>query len=811
MKILTLTFAICGIILFSCNKQGETLVLGTDHFQISVQKNGYIDELIDKSKNKNYLAADTIAPLLALKIGEKHLYPLDAHFDQSTNTITLDFENDIQANLKYLASNNHIRFEFSSIVNGDEVELALWGPYPTTLGKIIGETVGVVQGDEFAIGIQSLHPKTLGGYPWNDNDCMPQIDIFEQDDYADLSEENKREVLYRVEAAKPTDHGSSLQAYCRNRNKERIIENWGHPKYQSSVFEDQGIIGSKIALFGCPIESILPTISEIELKEGLPHPTIDGQWGKTSPTASASYIIMGFDPENIERALDVVEKAGLRYLYHPDPFTTWGHFDLKSEQFPNGLADLKACVETAKSREIMLGLHTLSNFITTNDKYVSPIPDNRLAVVGHSSISEAIDEKQTNITIDSPQYFNQFENNNLKTVRIGNELIRYGSVSTQSPWELLDCQRGAFATTIASHSKGETISLLADHGYKVFLSNPELSIEISKNIADIYNKTGLRQISFDGLEGNRSTGMGNYGEILFTNTWFEQLSNDIKQHYIADASRTSHYFWHIYSRMNWGEPWYAGFRESQTEYRLKNQAYFKRNLMPGMLGWFSMRPEVSIEDIEWMLARSAAFDAGYGFVTNFESLEKNGQTEEILDALKLWEKARIIGAFTEEQKDRMKSLENEFHLEPVEENQWMLYQVHSYKFKHEKKIKQPGEPLHSTFSFNNPAESQILSFLLTAVKSKVSNIKLEIDNYKDVILPITLENGETLKYIGGNKAVVYNGSWQIMHEVAIDGGALRVSPGDHTIRFDCNITEENDGHAKFEVRLNGQADRLNLK
>jgi hypothetical protein len=170
---------------------------------------------------------------------------------------------------------------------------------------------------------------------------------------------------------------------------------------------------------------------------------------------------------------------------------------------------------------------------------------------------------------------------------VGTELIRYGSVSEDSPWKLLDCQRGAWGTKITSHKKGEEISVLADHAYKVFLTDADLSMEVAGNIADLYNKTGLRQISFDGLEGNRSTGMGNYGEILFTTTWFNDLSDEIKQHYIADASRTSHYFWHIYTRMNWGEPWYAGFRESQTEYRMKNQKYFKRNLMPGMLGWFS--------------------------------------------------------------------------------------------------------------------------------------------------------------------------------------------------------------------------------
>jgi len=91
---------------------------------------------------------------------------------------------------------------------------------------------------------------------------------------------------------------------------------------------------------------------------------------------------------------------------------------------------------------------------------------------------------------------------------------------------------------------------------------------------------------------------------------------------INDASNPGHYFWHIYTRMNWGEPWYAGFRESQLQLRLKNQQFYRRNLMPSMLGWFSLKPETSLEDIEWMLARGAGFDAGFGLATSIEAVEK---------------------------------------------------------------------------------------------------------------------------------------------------------------------------------------------
>ncbi len=57
-----------------------------------------------------------------------------------------------------------------------------------------------------------------------------------------------------------------------------------------------------------------------------------------------------------------------------------------------------------------------------------------------------------------------------------------------------------------------------------------------------------------------------------------------------------------------------------------------------MLGWFLMTPETSIEDIEWLLARSAAFDAGFAFVTNYEAVEKNANSDKIMDLIGEWEK-----------------------------------------------------------------------------------------------------------------------------------------------------------------------------
>ena len=808
MKKTTVILLFSTLLSFSFITKAKPIIeLKTLSFKVCIDDKGFITNLIDVKTGADYMLKNSCAPVMSIRLNHKVVFPNYASL--IGDILTLKFDEGILARIKVGQEKSYLSFEVLSLENDAMVDLIIWGPYPTSLNKVIGETVGVVQGEDYAMGLQALNPKTLGGYPWNENDCMPQIDILEQNNFADLSEEGKRYVLYRVEAAKPVDKGSTLQAYCRKRNTDRIIENMDHDYYVAPAYNDGGYIGSKIALFGCHWDKALETIGEIEIAEGLPHPYIDGKWGKIAPTASAAYLILDFGEKDFMKAIEITKKAGLKHLYHSDPFENWGHFELNEKQFPNGIAGMKHCVDIAKENGIALGVHVLSNFISTEDAYVSPIPDKRLAIVGSGFITEEINETQTEIAIDSPVYFNQNKNNTLKTVRIDDELIRYGKVSENKPWKLLECERGEFKTKISFHKKGSEINKLADHGYKVFLTNAELGKEVAENVAAFYNKTGLRQISFDGLEGNRSTGMGNYGEILFTKAWYDKLNDDIKTNYIADASRTSHYFWHIYSRMNWGEPWYAGFRESQTDYRFKYQKYFKRNLMPCMLGWFLMKPETSVEDIEWMLAKSAAYKAGYAFVSNYETIDKNGNSEKIFQLIGEWEELRLGGMFSSEQRKRMEDINNEFMLLKQNNKKWNLYQVFSAKFKHLKKDKDAGDSLFSILNFDNKGEEQTMNFILSAVDGDISNITFGIDKHKPIVLPVSIKAGETIKFQRDKRAFVYDKNWQIINEFELDQEMFKISNGNHQIHFDCKFANINkEGLVKIELRTFAKAEEI---
>ncbi len=780
--------------------------LETDGLQLAIAPDGSVRGMVDRRTGIDHLGTAPSTPLLRLGVDDSMLVPSSAVWQADGRQVALTYPGGLGAVVGVDQHGSHLSFELLSVSDPDTVAVAVWGPFPTDLADTIGETVGVVRGGGYAIGLQALNIKTLGGYPWNADDHLPQLDAFEQDDPDDLSG-GKRGVLYSVEAARPTHDGSSLQAYCRNRSRPRVISNMGRARFVAPPFDDGGLVGCKIALFGVPTAEALATIGQIELAEQLPHPMLDDEWVKTNPAASAAYIILPFTEATFDSALAVTKRAGLRYLYHPGPFATWGHFRLDSAAFPHGIAGLRALSDRAAEQGIWIGVHTLSNFITTNDPYVTPIPDPRLAVVGRSALTEAVSPSAKVLPITDTTWFTE-QPDNLHAAVIGQEIVRYGAVSASPPWRLLEVERGAYGTRASAHAAGDSVGKLLDHGYKVFLGNADLSREMATTLADLFNRAGLRQISFDGLEGNSSTGLGNYGEALFTTTWFDHLNDTIKRHYIADASRPGHYFWHIYTRMNWGEPWYAGFRESQTEYRLKNQAYFRRNYMPGMLGWFSLTPGTSIEDVDWMLARSAGFDAGYAFNLSLGVLAENGLSEQILAHLGEWERARFGEAFTAEQKLRMQDPNREFHLEPAGEGSWDFSEVHVTRLSHQSHDRQPGEPSATSVTLENPGPEQPLTMLISAADGAVRRIRGTIDGVRPFALAGTLRPGEVLRIDGGATAAVFDAHWKLQRRVAIDPAAFVLAPGSHMLEIDADVDGGADAAMKVELRLSGVAERI---
>jgi hypothetical protein len=734
----------------------------TSSFRINLNDRGAIKELQDIQNDVNYAASES-AFLLSIKSDGTILNPVG--FKVRGGQLSYSYPGGLGVDLKIENKEKYLKLEVIGLSGGSGIEAIIWGPIRTTISETVGEFVGVVRNQDYAIGIQALNVKTTGGALVDDQGF----------------------VAPRGSAALPKDYGSSLQAFCIDRTRSQTIEVWNNFENTDVVANPEfGIPGSAIALFGIEEKQALDLIGQIEQEEGLPHILIDGEWVKNSPLAGRPYIISNFGESTVDMMLDFTEKVGFYSLYQSHPFANWGHFDLIPSLFPNGREGFKACVEKARERNIRMGVHTLTNFITTNDPFVSPIPHPGLATYATTNITTDLEEDDTQIPIEDSSYYHR--TTTLQTVRIGDELIRFSGISEEAPFTLLNCRRGAFGTSAASHKKGARIARLIDHPYKTFYPNMVLQNEMIDKLVDFFNETGVSHLDFDGHEGAYSTGFGDASKDYFALRFLEGVDHMV----VNGTSQSSHFYWHLNTYMNWGEPWYGGMRESQNAIRFNNQATLERNYQPNMLGWFWYQAGTTLEEMEWMLARAAGWNAGYALVVHPIAIGKNPSLEEVIEAIRTWEEAKNRKLFNENQKKLLKAGEHDFSLHKTNNNEFHLQYYRKQKYEHAYLVLQPGQPHYSEWEFDVNAENQLLNFRLLAKgeEGEISEILLELDGAQSISIPVALKAGYSCIFDGAGNVLLYDDRGSLKKKYEVERGEKKLDKGRHTLRVSCDFSSD---------------------
>ncbi|MDD5707953.1 MAG: hypothetical protein PHR35_18700 [Kiritimatiellae bacterium] len=602
----------------------DTIVLQGGDLSLNVSKDGQITSVQGPPNARALLAAEEKPILFGLAWDGKAHHPTSARLDAASGRLDLSYgDTGVTAIVEVRSAPTHIRLTLLEVrgAKPDDVTLIR---LPTRIKGRVGATVGVIRDDATAIGVQALNMQTTAG-------------------------------------AAPAGWGGVLTA---------------------SAKETQGgIKGAGMALFACPAAQALERIGAIEIAEGLPHPILDGQWNKISPTARRPYLIISYGVGNIDEVLALAQRGGFKFIYHANPFETWGRFILRKSEYPEGDKSLRECADKAEKFGIRIGFHTLTAFITTNDPYVTPVPDPRLARTGSSKLSAAIDAAAKEIPVADAEVFRkriQWDAP-LNTVIIGKELVRFGTVSDKEPWRLLDCERGAFKTTAAAHNQGDDIGKLADHGYRTFypgIANG-MADEMAGRLVELGNACHAGQISFDGIEGLIAyEAGGQYPECRFV----DLCHRGWKQHVISDSSGLLHYNWHWHTRMNWGELTQSAKMDIDS-YRANNCQYFRDNLFPAAMGWWrigttSLDWEATrMEDVQYLLAKAAGNNATHALCTEAGILKAHGQAGQVFDSVREWDEARFSNAFSEEQCAKLRERGKDFDLRKVQDRVWDLTPV----------------------------------------------------------------------------------------------------------------------------------------
>ena len=599
------------------------------------------------------------SPVGMISVDDVLKVPLSAR--TTSDRIVLSYEEGDVVLSKKIREDGSLRLEVIEIPEG--IDTFFFGPYSCPDCSDVGDIVGAAwHADGSLVCIQSLNPKTVGQFvgtgslPKTNETGFPGPGL----KVAYLDGDN-----------------AVLSCHADNFTRPRVVSVGAFKNVVAEAIPapEGAIEGAAVAILRADdSDSMLDKICQLEIEERLPHPTIDGQWAKTSPHAADIYFDFG-DPD-IEAQIRIVQKAGANWIYFSDPFESWGHFDVSKVKYPEGDAQFKAAADRALSKGVNVGTHTLSNFIHTYDKYVTPVPHKDLLCFDPTPIKADISATSTEIFIG--EVLNYAARTTLNLVRIGDELIKTGGFDADRLC-LTGCLRGAHGTVAQAHPAGSIITHMSDHGYATLYPNHALQSEMAENIGNFMSRFGLRRLSFDGLEGCHATGHGELGTNTFVKKVFDCVGGDL----ICDASIPSHYRWHALSYFNWGEPWYDSDRRGGNyNYRAANQDYFHKNLLPGMLGWYKVcnsdrRYEPTLpETLEFIMSRTVAFQAG--LLLSY-SIGESPKADKYLEMVKNWQEFRFSVDVPDEIRERMKVQRTEWHLDK-NDTKWTLSEMFIQEF-----------------------------------------------------------------------------------------------------------------------------------
>ena len=590
------------------------------------------------------------SPIGSLVVGGRTYMPVCANVEGDVITVTYSCGSCM---IKIEEKEGYHKLTVISVP--EKAQIFMFGPYITEATSF-GEILGAGWFDDGSVAcIQSLMPKVVGG--------MKAKNVEDTTDW---------KLTSRNQAAVSVDGVISLQCSVLEQSRDAIIDEENTIRF-AVPGPDGKIEGAAIALIGADnAKKLLDTIDGMEVAEGMPHPTYQGNFAKKDKRVSSVYFIV--KRISGDELIDIAEQANVTCIYFAEIFASWGHFPINTNLYPQGAAQVHGMADRADKRGIVIGAHSLSNFIHTTDAFVTPVPHKKLLIMNRTTLVKDISCKDTDIYIaDSNNYASDIT---LNAFRIGDEIIQFGKFDPETKC-LSGCIRGAFGTTAMAHGKGEEVGRLPAHSYRTFFPNIEMQEEMATNLGNAIVACGIRRLSFDGLEGCLATFAGEYAPAAFVRKVYEITGND----FTCDASRTGHYLWHALSYANWGEPWCdMDGRGGMYADRVNHIPFFKRNLIPLMMGWFVIHPArgrfeaTSPETMEYILSRTAAFDAGLALRIDDKVVHGHGLFGKYLDLVRLWGEFRLGADIPEKVLRDMQRENSNWHLEKTQEG-WKLSEL----------------------------------------------------------------------------------------------------------------------------------------
>ncbi len=452
---------------------------------------------------------------------------------------------------------------------------------------------------------------------------------------------------------------------------------------RTSCGAEHGMVGASFILVAAPREQFNEAIMEAERANDLPCPTVDEQWMRFSDRVRESYLFAtSVHDADIDTLIDYAKMGGFGTLIilKNSWLANHGHFDVNLDSFPEGRDGLKRAVDKIHAAGLHAGVHVFGPSISSNDPYVTPVPDDRLASVPCPPLAEAVDAEAGVLTLTAqpetlppkaarsrafPGYY----------LRLGDEIVAYADAEEGPPFRFVGCKRGALGTTAAAHDAGaEVKGLLAQWGFLLVQPDSSLADELVDNFADVFNYCGFDMTYFDasdGLLGGYGIDRWYYLNKMHLGYWNAIGRDDVL--YQTSNGTGSNICWHIIPRSASadGHGDIKGYLDGRWRGIMGQAANYTRS----DIGWYYMFKNVRPDQIEYVRAKALGLGGSVSVEASRASLEALPLARKTFEMLQRYEQCRLVDYFPQAVLDRLLEPGHDFRLLPEGDDDWQLFEA----------------------------------------------------------------------------------------------------------------------------------------
>jgi hypothetical protein len=568
------------------------ITLETEALRLTISSRGFLREFRSRASSKNYAVAGTPLPVLRL-VRRGVATPLYSLIREGDLLKAQFLDSDLRASLRVTARKQHVLFEVVDVQPADAEELTL--EFPIQRLKTAAGAFNATYDDQFGACLLGTTENVLQESIGRGSDVI------------------------------------GLSARCSRKH---------------------GMVGARFALAAAPREQLKSAIMEVERANGLPCPMLEGQWARDSMPVRRSYLfVVDATEKNIDKLIEYAKigRFGMIILLKENWLANHGHFQVNSENFPEGRASLKRAVAKIHAAGLGAGVHVFGPSISPNDPYVTPKPDDRLAFVPCPPLAEAVDEHSSTLTLTGtphmPPIAPQSDAFPGHWLRIGDEILTYQTVEVGPPVRVVGCQRGVLGTKAAQHPAGSAVKgLLAQWGF--FLADPDSSLadELTGNFAAVFNECDFDMVYFDASDGTLDAYFDNwYYQNKLHLGFYRKFKKDVL--YQTSCGTGTGMVWHIVPRSASADG--HGDLKRYLDERLPGMLGMEANFTRPDVGWYYMYTDVRPDQIEYVCAKTIGLDGSVSIETSQDAMEKHPRARQMMEMLGRYEECRLAGFFPE--------------------------------------------------------------------------------------------------------------------------------------------------------------------